>query len=70
MSDYPDPPSFTEAVATVKALPRGRATYQPDATQCLHGHPFNSEADCVLPEGWDRFMCKCCLTEAGDTSYE
>jgi hypothetical protein len=69
MGDYPKPPSFTEAVALVTALPRGRATYQPDATQCLHGHPFESEDDCVLPEGWDRFMCKRCLTDAGQVEW-
>lgn len=41
------------------------STYQPDAQQCGNGHPFNSEADCVLPDGWDQFMCKRCLTDAG-----
>lgn len=36
-------------------------TYQPDATNCEMGHAFHSEADCFLPEGWDRFMCRRCL---------
>lgn len=38
-------------------------TYQPDATECSKGHLFTSEADCVLPEDWDNFMCRTCITE-------
>jgi hypothetical protein len=39
-------------------------TYAPDATECEKGHSFRSEADCVLPEGWDHFMCRRCVQEA------
>lgn len=38
-------------------------TYAPTATQCGKGHRFASEADCVLPEDWDYFMCRACITE-------
>lgn len=41
------------------------ATYSPDATVCAYGHSFESEADCVMPEDWDRFMCRRCLVGAG-----
>ena len=30
----------------------------------LKGHPFASEADCLLPDGWDNFMCRACVQEA------
>lgn len=36
-------------------------TYRPDASECVKGHPFRSEADCVLPEGWDYFLCRRCV---------
>lgn len=39
-------------------------TYAPDASACIKGHPFASEADCVLPEDWDYFMCRTCIIEA------
>lgn len=39
-------------------------TYPPDATECRQGHPFASEADCVLPDGWDNFMCRTCINIA------
>lgn len=38
-------------------------TYKPDARGCAEGHKFSSEADCVLPEGWDYFFCRKCLNE-------
>lgn len=39
-------------------------TYLPDATECVKGHPFRSEADCLLPDDWDQFMCRRCVDQA------
>lgn len=36
-------------------------TYRPDETECVKGHQFRSEADCVLPEEWDYFLCRGCV---------
>lgn len=38
-------------------------TYRPDEVQCVKGHRFLSEADCVLPEDWDYFLCRRCVEE-------
>lgn len=42
-------------------------TYAPNATQCVKGHRFASEADCILPEdevdAWDYFLCRVCVEE-------
>ena len=44
-------------------------TYTPDATRCVHGHVFFSEADCILPEdeidAWDYFLCRRCVDDIG-----
>lgn len=45
-------------------LPPGwsqQRTYRPDETRCVNGHEFRSEADCILPDGWDHFLCRRCL---------
>lgn len=43
--------------------------YRPDERQCVKGHRFTSEADCVLPEdevdAWDYFLCRRCVAELG-----
>ena len=42
-------------------------TYRPDEVRCVSGHPFRSEADCILPEdevdAWDYFLCRRCVEE-------
>lgn len=44
-------------------------TYAPDAARCIAGHPFRSEADCILPEdevdAWDNFLCRRCVEDIG-----
>lgn len=56
----------------VDSLPKGALdlnTYAPDVTQCVKGHRFTSEADCILPEddidAWDYFLCRACVSELG-----
>lgn len=39
-------------------------TYAPDARECAEGHPFRSDDDAVMPDGWDHFLCKQCVAEA------
>lgn len=48
----------------MSAIWDSQRTYAPDATECSEGHPFASEADCLLPEGWDNFMCRSCISTA------
>lgn len=44
-------------------------TYAPDAIECVNGHRFLSDADGILPEGWDHFFCRKCVAEfTGATS--
>ena len=59
----------------VADLPAGALdlnTYRPNERQCVKGHPFASEADCVLPEdevdAWDNFLCRVCVVELGGRS--
>lgn len=44
-------------------------TYAPDARGCVIGHPFRSEADCVLPEDWDHFLCRRCVEAAAHETW-
>lgn len=46
------------------SLPAGALelnTYRPNEAECVKGHPFRSEADCVLPAEWDYFLCRRCV---------
>lgn len=45
-------------------------TYPPDAPTCVHGHPFRSEDDCVLPEGYDHFLCRRCVAALIDVETQ
>ena len=53
------------------SLPAGALdlnTYAPNQTVCVKGHRFRSEADCVLPEEWDYFLCRRCVEALGEHS--
>lgn len=61
--DVVNPTCPQHAGPSVVAIWEMQNTYPPDATECNRGHRFASEADCVLPEGWDNFMCRTCINE-------
>jgi hypothetical protein len=57
------------------SLPAGALdlnTYAPNQTECVKGHRFASEADCILPEdevdAWDYFLCRRCVEALGEHS--
>lgn len=59
-------PKRIAAEAEARAVAWTR-TYAPDATECVEGHPFRSDDDAVLPDGWDHFLCKRCVAEAAQS---
>lgn len=62
-------PWETVPVSKLPADALSLTTYAPDATCCIVGHRFTSEADCILPEdevdAWDYFLCRRCVEDIG-----
>lgn len=59
-------PWTTVPVSSLPTSALNLRTYPPDASHCVKGHRFESEADCVLPEDedgecWDQFLCRRCV---------
>jgi hypothetical protein len=56
-------------VSSLPAEAFNLTTYAPDATRCIAGHAFYSEADTILPEddvdAWDYFLCRRCVEDVG-----